>query len=287
MKWLKQIGHWGGEHLLVFMIAFGWTLVSEIGEIIASAVGVSEAQIDTRRFAPLWLYSEAIGIIVMVWYYRFRNRAYLVPFKRQRAGADYCWGALIGLGSFTVIWLLIWMAGGYHVISVFRLARLPELVLLIGGFVVQSMFEELLCRGYVMGYWLQQNKVVTAFVANSLLFMFLHTANPGFDWRAGLGIFLFGLFMSFLRYRSGSLWLSGAVHAAWNIAEGVVFGTAVSGTADVSVLWHSTPLAVSQWLTGGTFGVERSLPTLIVLGGLCGYLGWRQWRDCLGNKAGA
>lgn len=276
MNTVKYAGHWCGENLGVWLVAIGWSFVSEIGVVLAGAVGVSQALIETKTLTMVWLYGEVLGILGMVWYYRFRKRAYLVPFTRQKVMQNYLLGTLIGLGSFAFIWSVIWLAGGYHVTWAFHLQRVPELCLLIGGFMVQSMFEELLCRGYIMGYWLHQQHVHTAFLTNTLLFTLLHAANPGFDWRAGLGIFCFGLFMSFLRYQSGSLWLSGAVHAAWNIAEGVIFGTAVSGTADVSVIWHSTPLPVSQWLTGGTFGVERSLPTLIVLGGICAAYCWRQ-----------
>lgn len=47
---------------------------------------------------------------------------------------------------------------------------------------VQSMFEELLCRGYVMDRLLEANLPKTAIWVNSLLFMMLHMANAGFNW---------------------------------------------------------------------------------------------------------
>jgi len=140
------------------------------------------------------------------------------------------------------------------------------LVVFLIGYAIQSFFEELLCRGFVMGYWLKQGKVVSAFLLNSLLFSFFHIGNSGFDGFAFIGLFLFGLLMSEIRFVSGSIWICGAFHAAWNFFEGSVFGTSVSGFPNMGLIIKSINTTSSQQLNGGGFGVERSAASIIVYG---------------------
>lgn len=165
---------------------------------------------------------------------------------------------------FSLIWGIITLFGGYQVLVIFQGSNLLWLVLFFFGYAIQSMFEELLCRGYVMGYWLKQNKVIMAVLLNAILFTLLHMANPGFNLPAAIGLFLFAIAMSQFRLLTGSIWLCGAFHATWNFAEGPIFGVAVSGTSSESFILKSLPTTTFQPLTGGTFGLEASSVSNIV-----------------------
>jgi hypothetical protein len=54
-----------------------------------------------------------------------------------------------------------------------------------------------------------------------------------------------------------SLWISIALHFAWNFTEGGIFGAAVSGGEINSLL--VVPLRGPKYLTGGAFGPEASV----------------------------
>ncbi|BDR58945.1 hypothetical protein XA3_13860 [Xylocopilactobacillus apicola] len=128
---------------------------------------------------------------------------------------------------------------------------------------VQGMFEELLCRGFIMGKILQKNLPITAIVVNSLCFAFAHCANDGINLLAWINLLIFALTMSILRLQTESLWLIGAFHSAWNFAEGVIFGTSVSGIASFDLIFKSVSRKNHPLINGGIFGIEASIVDLI------------------------
>ncbi|ARY90296.1 MULTISPECIES: CPBP family intramembrane glutamic endopeptidase [Lacticaseibacillus] len=248
---------------LVFVIAFAWSLLSDIIPFLMGLFGTlkDEANIP-QSFDLLFLFGEAIGIIGMVIYYRGDHN--ILPFAKDHVARNYSLGLLFGFMMFSLIWGIITLFGGYQVLVIFQGSNLLWLVLFFFGYAIQSMFEELLCRGYVMGYWLKQNKVIMAVLLNAILFTLLHMANPGFNLPAAIGLFLFAIAMSQFRLLTGSIWLCGAFHAIWNFAEGPIFGVAVSGTSSESFILKSLPTTTFQPLTGGTFGLEASSVSNIV-----------------------
>ncbi|EGF47563.1 metal-dependent membrane protease [Lacticaseibacillus rhamnosus MTCC 5462] len=76
--------------------------------------------------------------------------------------------------------------GGYNIHIVFDVSNLIWLPLFLFGFSIQSMFEELLCRGYVMGYWIKEKRPVLAVIINSILFLLyillIHTSIGILQW---------------------------------------------------------------------------------------------------------
>ena len=51
----------------------------------------------------------------------------------------------------------------------------------------------------------------------------------------------------------------GAFHAAWNFAEGVIFGSSVSGEETVAIIFHSVPMPAKPLINGSEFGIKGSL----------------------------
>ena len=61
------------------------------------------------------------------------------------------------------------------------------------------------------------------------------------------------------------------IHLGWNWAQGNLLGFGVSGTeAGPTVL--KPVFDGPEWLTGGAFGLEASLPCLLVIGVCCVWL---------------
>ena len=73
---------------------------------------------------------------------------------------------------------------------------------------------------------------------------------------------------------SGTLWLPIGIHWAWNYVQGNVLGFAVSGNPVRDKIFTSI-ISGPDWLTGGIFGAEASVPAvgvglllaIILLGG--------------------
>ena len=80
--------------------------------------------------------------------------------------------------------------------------------------------------------------------------------------------------------RTSQLWLSMGMHAGWNFFQGPVFGFSTSGYETESILIHK--LNGSDWLTGGKFGPEGSVFTvLIVLLAILSMYWWTRGREVL------
>jgi uncharacterized protein len=93
-----------------------------------------------------------------------------------------------------------------------------------------------------------------ALFVSSLYFGLLHLLNPGAGVASTAGILLAGILLALGYYATGRLWFSIGMHAAWNFAEGPVFGFLVSGL-NMGGLFQ-LKINGPDWLMGGGFGPE-------------------------------
>ena len=185
------------------------------------------------------------------------------------------WGLLLGAVLASVVVLFVSAAGGRHLHAElfagvgWRWAPLTTVAVLLAAFM-----EEWFLRGYL---WANLRETYTAgrtIFFTTLLFAFLHSANPGTGFLGWLNIYLIGIVLGQLREVSGGVPVPIGLHAAWNLMMGMVLGARVSGLVFPSVLRVSLedlPLA----LGGGPFGPEGSAVTTILFGGIAVLLGKR------------
>ena len=92
-----------------------------------------------------------------------------------------------------------------------------------------------------------------------------------------LNIALAAVLLGLCWRRTGSLALPIGVHLGWNWTQGSLLGFGVSGTTSqgwLTPLFHARPV----WLSGGTFGLEASLPCALVCGAAILLLWrWKGW----------
>ncbi len=122
-------------------------------------------------------------------------------------------------------------------------------------------------------------------IVTSFLFGFLHLLNPGITILSISNIILrFGVYAAFIRIERR--WSMGNMCMApiWNWAQYNVYGFAVSGTNV-----YSTPIFKSitngpEILHGGTFGIEGSIITTIMLS-IASIVLWKQlWGEKRNNE---
>jgi membrane protease YdiL (CAAX protease family) len=264
MKTIKSLKHTLSEVMLVFLIAIGWAALSGIEDVVLGLFQVDTKSLPLHLYMVSTLYCEGIAVIAMLIRYRKRPLLLGISAGHRRAIHDYLLGMMLGGIVFATIWALIVLQGGYAIRYVYNIRNSGLIVLYLLGFMIQSLFEELVCRGYIMGYWLERGHILSSILLNALLFMALHFNNPGFNRQAALGIFLFGVLMSLVRLACGNIWLGAAFHAVWNFCEGLVFGTAVSGLPNISLIIKSVSDTSHRAITGGKFGVESSPTSILV-----------------------
>jgi membrane protease YdiL (CAAX protease family) len=87
--------------------------------------------------------------------------------------------------------------------------------LLLGAVIVAPAGEEIVFRGFLFRGWARSDRTMwPAIVVISLLWAALHVQ---YDWTGILQIFVIGLFLGWMRWRSGSLLLTFLLHALFNL----------------------------------------------------------------------
>jgi uncharacterized protein len=190
---------------------------------------------------------------------------YGLPWRRA-FGRKFWQGAAFSFASFTVLLLVMRLAGVFsfgsialHGLDVWKYAVAWGVALFLG-----ALLEDFLYRGYLLftlttgiGFW-------PAAIITSLLMGGMHYFNPGGHGLGPVCVTLYCLVTVLVLRRTGDLWMPLGIHAAWAWAEVYFFGVPDSGfPANGHLLearFHGSTL-----LTGGAFGPEASLFTLILL----------------------
>ncbi len=184
---------------------------------------------------------------------------------------DLRWGLEFGAGTLAGILLIVLTAlvvrgfGGFHWEG--SSGGVASLASGASMYLAVAFREELGFRGYAfqrlvdgLGPWL-------ALSLMSLAFAWIHWGNPGMQgsvmaW-ATLNIALAGAVLGLAYLKTRSLALPIGLHLGWNWAQGSLLGFGVSGTfahGFLTPVFHNRP----EWLTGGAFGLEASLPCTVV-----------------------
>ncbi|WP_186307673.1 CPBP family intramembrane glutamic endopeptidase [Microbacterium sp. 1.5R] len=212
------------------------------------------------------------AVVLILWVTLFeRRRIWTLGFRRPRTGVLVMLGGLLAGGiAISIPALFLWGIGAYERVTP------PEdavtgpsagvlLVLLALTFFIQGGTEELLTRGYLLQTGGAALPAWLAVLLPALLFTLIHGVIG--DPLPFATIFLYALFASFLVLRLGSLWLVIGFHAGWNFTMGNIYGIPVSGLPPLSTsaMYLQPAEEAPDWLTGGDFGTEASLPAVIVL----------------------
>ena len=156
--------------------------------------------------------------------------------------------------------------------------NLIRMILVLWVLLVGSLAEELMFRGYPFQRLVEAIGSGGAILVFSALFGLVHLMNPGASFWGLFNTVAIGVVLSLAYLRTGALWLPWGIHFAWNATLGVVFGLPVSGIRLFNIVIRAAATG-SHWLTGGTYGLEASLPgAVVVLVGLI--VVWRApWRQ--------
>jgi membrane protease YdiL (CAAX protease family) len=179
-------------------------------------------------------------------------------------------GLVAGIVSTGLI-VLILVVSGLARLEISRdlassLSILPRYLFL---FTVAATVEELLFRGYPLQVLSEGSRRWLAAGALCALFTWGHADNPDVTVTGLVNIFLIGVVLAMLYFRTLRLWLPIGFHLSWNVAQSWLWGFDVSGIA-IEDKFFNAELSGAGWLTGGGFGLEgsafTSLLALLVMG---------------------
>ncbi|MBK9779537.1 MAG: CPBP family intramembrane metalloprotease [Anaerolineales bacterium] len=172
-------------------------------------------------------------------------------------------GGLIGSALMLVPALILWVFGWVHwQWNPSGFLTFPSTLLL---FAEVALAEELLFRGFIFQRLIAGLGQLPAQLLMAGYFLLTHLNNPGMTgdvkFFASINIFIASLVFGLSFIRTKSLAMPLGLHFMANLMQGGILGFGVSGT-DQSGLFKPVFSEVPDWLTGGQFGLEASVPGL-------------------------
>lgn len=180
-----------------------------------------------------------------------------LPGAAHEAATGIAVGAVLGLLVAGVLAIVgsFFVSGSNGWSVMFK--SLPEQVMV-------ACFEELLFRGVLFRIVGQRWGTRTSLIVSFVAFALAHLPNGHVSLLAILVTGVAGVTFSACYMLTRRLWLSMGVHLGWNYLYDGLFAVPVSGHAARG--WLQVAMPGPDWLTGGSYGVEASVMTLLVWG---------------------
>ena len=229
---------------------------------------------------PLFLVMMTLGyILIIVTYFIHAGRVWKIKGFKNKIGAcgypltngkhiavHYALGFLFGFLMMTGT-IAIMVLTGQISFSGFNLSASG-----IGAFIFnlfmwfpQGASEELMFRGYMIPAFNKRYKVAVGVIVSSIVFSAFHSLNPGFTPLASVNLVLIAVLFALIYLYTGDIWMTSAMHTAWNLTQGNIYGLQVSGNeASNTVFKIIYSNDASSVITGGAFGPEGGLATTAV-----------------------
>ena len=192
----------------------------------------------------------------------------LVRFVERRRNTELGWrrlipdglaGAFAGLLLFSVVVGVLYLLGSYHVTGTNPHAPWVPALLMVG--LGAGIGEEILFRGVLFRIVEEGLSTWWVLFVSALFFGAVHIGNPGAMLWSSVAIAIeAGLLFGMIYHVTRSLPIYMGLHAAWNFAQGTIYGIPVSGTKADG--WLVSTRSGPDWLNGGVFGAEASVVAL-------------------------
>ncbi len=209
-----------------------------------------------------------MGLLFML-YFRLIDRReirYMGFVNARTLPKEALMGAAFGFCMFTLCVLAALLLGGAKFEGANQ-GTLALALIMLPCVIFQSFGEEVMFRGYLLVNSTARMPLWPAVILNGILFAAGHLGNPGgTSFFMVLNVTLVGILLSVLTIRRGSIWAACTLHGLWNYTQGFVYGLPISGQDSGSDTLLRFSLADGKPLvTGGTFGIESSLISTLVL----------------------
>jgi uncharacterized protein len=251
LRWLRALG-WMVLLFVVFTMVYGGAQATG-GPLKGSGHPLKTLEVLAICCVGFGLYAGAVRLAEGRWPEELNLR---------QAPVDLAIGLVVGA------LMLSAAVGGLYVLGVYDISgpRSASAWSTITMAIESGFMEELLMRAILLRLLMRAFGIWPALVVQAALFGAAHLANPNATPVAAAAIAVeAGLMLAGFYLLTGRLWMSVGVHAAWNFTQGWVWGASVSGIPIVESWLVSKPKpGAPEFLSGGAFGPEASLPAMLV-----------------------
>ena len=186
--------------------------------------------------------------------------------KPGKVVRDYLIGLVFGFLMMSSVCLILKLTGQLEITGFgFSKDLLPVFLINLLMWFPQGASEEVLFRGYMIPRLETRYKKAFAVFFSSLLFSVFHSLNAGYTPLASVNLLLIAVLFALIYLKTGNIWMTCAMHTAWNLSQGNIYGLDVSGNvAHASLIRTSHAAGAKDIITGGAFGPEGGLAVTAV-----------------------
>lgn len=185
-----------------------------------------------------------------------------VELAPQRIGG-LAGGLALGAVLMTAVIAVLFVLGSYRIIGTHPDYQVwPDL---LSAGLTAAIAEEIAFRAVLFRLLEELLGTWGGIAASAAIFGLAHLSNPDATLWGAIAIALeAGVLFAALYALTRSLWWTIGLHFSWNMLQGPVFGSVVSGSG-VGRGWLQAQFSGPDWLTGGAFGIEASVVSVALL----------------------
>lgn len=264
------------KKMLGFLFVYGLSAV--VGEAIIigllSAMGydpLSGVMPEGHLGQLLPYYGFSVFMLVALLYCKLVEKRNPASVGFNGKWIDYLTGGAAAVGLLGIIVGIGWAAGAldFHGLA-------PELdgmyfLALLAAFLIQSMAEETICRGFLLKSLSRKTTLPVAVFFSATAFALPHLpsvleADARFAVVGIFNLYLVSVVFSLLYLLRGNIYAVSGLHCVWNFLLNGVMGLSVSGSGGNDSALLRFEGNMETLLNGGAYGLESSVITAVVLG---------------------
>ncbi len=221
-------------------------------------------------------YGYSIFILITIIYCKFIEKRSIKSMGFNKKVFDYLKGMLVGIILLVLSIIITILAGSISYHGIYKDINYFMIVLFWGAFMIQGAMEETLCRGFLMISLMQKISIPFAIFISSLVFMIPHFSSLFggeliYSFFGIVNLFLVSIIFSLLIMNKKTIWIACGMHSFWNFCLFNIFGLNLSGTQKTIAVFN-LGIDTKNILNGGTYGIEASAITTVVLSVYVGHL---------------
>jgi membrane protease YdiL (CAAX protease family) len=255
--------------LALFVVGILWVITSSHVAAIASE-GLT-SRLNIALLQPLlqqafWLFLLLIGFAWLgrpVLQPNSLRRANALP-ARPTTGQEWQRGFALGWAMALIAVLPMVILGALHPQFALGAPFWLSAAVSIPSLALAVLAVEVAFRGFLFARLIAAIGTAPATVFMALLFALFCGLQPNATPLAEASAFFAGILLSLCYLRTHALWLGWGLHFAWGLTLTVFLGLPIAGSAAYTSL-VVTNATGPDWLTGGAYGPEAALFTLVVL----------------------
>lgn len=178
-------------------------------------------------------------------------------------------GLVLGILAVSAVLALLLATGNVTIqMGVYNPKLTSNLIYCFAMFAFVGLSEEIFARGYCMTVLKQTGNRWVVVIVSSVVFSLMHLVNPFVTALGLFNIFLIGVLLAYMVFKTGSLWMPIGFHITWDFMLQNVYGFTAGEVQSQGYDLFSTRYVTENIFNGGKYpqgGIAVSLVMLIFI----------------------